>query len=378
MSKYVSDGNYYRILKNASNLLDKLPAGYYEVRQTSSSGFLLERHEPFIVTEKLYGTRPRDIEHVLKAFNTVQNRNLGVLLTGEKGLGKTLFAKILAIKAVEEGYPVLLVNEYFYGISEFIQSITQDIVLLFDEFEKTHDSTSSQQTLLSLLDGTAVGKKMFILTCNYINRIDGLIVNRPGRCHYQLRFENLSLEEITEYLRGQLPESRRSILPQVAAYAEMIHASYDVLRAFVFELSITDEPWLSAFSRLNTPDIEKIPMEFRLKMKGSDVFYTAQDYLLTKKQRQFITFSAAGHPDIRVEFMLRDIKSDNALAKMEVKNSDLRIFLPNGESDTEAFADLLILRKGDNVSENYESNRDYERMEEPTMFMDVPDEYEFE
>ena len=61
MSKYVSDGNYYRILKNASNLLDKLPAGYYEVRQTSSSGFLLERHEPFIVTEKLYGTRPRDI-----------------------------------------------------------------------------------------------------------------------------------------------------------------------------------------------------------------------------------------------------------------------------------------------------------------------------
>lgn len=377
MSKYVFDGIYYRNFKNASKLLDKLPAGYYEVRYTKSSGFLLEQHEPFIVTEKQYGTRPKDISHVLKAFNTVQNRNLGVLLTGKKGLGKTLFAKMLAVKAVEEGYPVIIVNEYFYGISEFIQNIAQDVVLLFDEFEKTHDTTSSQQALLSLLDGTAVGKKMFILTCNYINRIDSLIVNRPGRCHYQLRFESPSLSEITEYLNEQLPENRKDILPQVATYADMIHASYDVLRAFVFELSLTDEPWLSAFSRLNTPDMEKIPMEFLLKMKETDVLYRTSDCLLTKRQRQFITLSATGCPGIKVEFMLRDIKTDNALKKMEVKNTDIRVFLPDGEIATEEYADLIILRNGDNrleYRESHENNLDCE--EEPSPFTNIPDDLE--
>ena len=61
-----------------------------------------------------------------------------------------------------------------------------------------------QSGLLSLFDGTSQGKKLFIITCNSLSKLNDYLVNRPGRFHYHFRFEYPSSEEIMEYLTDKL------------------------------------------------------------------------------------------------------------------------------------------------------------------------------
>ena len=48
-----------------------------------------------MVKEKVYGIHPKKADKVFKAFTKFE-RNLGVILSGDKGIGKSLFARILA------------------------------------------------------------------------------------------------------------------------------------------------------------------------------------------------------------------------------------------------------------------------------------------
>lgn len=125
---------------------------------------------------------PEKAEKVLRSFKVFQ-RNLGVILSGDKGIGKSLFARLLSAKAVEAGYPVIIVDQAFPGIASYIESIEQEVVFLFDEFDKTfgsnHDS-DPQSTFLSLFDGTSQGKKLFIITCNSLHGLNDYMVNRPA------------------------------------------------------------------------------------------------------------------------------------------------------------------------------------------------------
>lgn len=101
---------------------------------------------------------------MLKTFSVFE-RNLGVILSGDKGIGKSLFARMLAEKAQDAGYPVLIIDQFIPGISNYIQSIDQEAVFLFDEFDKTFggvrpgdNETDPQASLLSMFDGTSDGK----------------------------------------------------------------------------------------------------------------------------------------------------------------------------------------------------------------------------
>ena len=48
------------------------------------------------------------------------DRNLGILLSGDKGIGKTLFLKMPAREAVKRGMIVIVVYRYYYGIGSFL------------------------------------------------------------------------------------------------------------------------------------------------------------------------------------------------------------------------------------------------------------------
>lgn len=65
------------------------------------------------------------------------DRNLGVILSGDKGIGKSMFGRMLSEMAVASGYPVLIVDTYYPGISSYLDSIQQEVVVFFDEFDKT-------------------------------------------------------------------------------------------------------------------------------------------------------------------------------------------------------------------------------------------------
>lgn len=164
--KAISTGNVYRIYDDTLKTYDKLPAQPYVVRFAMHTGFYLERYSDIEITEdKIYGVHPEKVLKVLDSFSRY-NRSLGVILSGDKGIGKSLFAKLLAIEAMKKGLPLIIVDRHIGGIASYLESIEQEVMVLFDEFDKTFGEVHSrdgeaspQSTLLTLFDGVSPGKK---------------------------------------------------------------------------------------------------------------------------------------------------------------------------------------------------------------------------
>ena len=238
----VNTGNTYKIYDDSMKTYNQLPPQAYTVCFSKMSGFFLSKYDDIEVNEKVYGVHLSKVGKVLGSFADF-NRNLGVILSGDKGIGKSLFAKLLAVGAVKNGYPVVIVNTYIPGIADYLGSIQQEVMVLFDEFDKTFNAKGSsdsmsdpQSEMLTLFDGLAQGKKLFVLTCNELRNLNGYLVNRPGRFHYHFRFEYPSADEIRQYLVDKLPESAYGEIPKVITFSRKVELNFDCLRAIAFEL----------------------------------------------------------------------------------------------------------------------------------------------
>lgn len=261
--RVVGQGDVFTIYSDALQTYEQLPPQVYNVRFRQRTGFYLELSAELEIKEtKIYGVHNEKCQKVLNSFKQF-NRNLGVILSGDKGIGKSLFAKLLAIKAISEGYPLLIVDSYIPGISSYLQSIEQECIIMFDEFDKTfgdikaEDGMSSPQTeLLTLFDGMAMGKKMFVITCNELRKLSEFLVNRPGRFHYHFRFEYPTPAEITEYMQDKLPRKYWGEINDVVSFSRKVKLNYDCLRAIVFELS-SGARFKDAIADLNIVNLEK-------------------------------------------------------------------------------------------------------------------------
>lgn len=223
----------------------KLSAGTYKIAFHKMKGFFLEKNEPIKIQEKIYGNLQNKVDKAFKTFKT-STRNTGIILSGEKGIGKTVFTNLLSKKCIENDMPVLIANNYIPGINDFINSIHQEVLVIFDEFEKTfkegsdddkHGLTSSQEQLLSLFDGQAYGKKMFVVTCNEVKKLNKFLLNRPGRFHYHFKLNNPNENEIREYLEENLLEEYKNAIDKVVTLSSFYSFTYDILRAFTSELN---------------------------------------------------------------------------------------------------------------------------------------------
>lgn len=237
--KAIQSGNQFRIFNNDMKTYDQIPAQTYLVEFSKEIGFYMSLYQEIHINEKVYGIHEQKVSKVLNSFK-IFNRNLGVILSGERGIGKTLFAKILASKAVEQGYPLIIVNTYFPGIAEYLNTIDQEVIILFDEFDKTFksgDNFDPQTEMLTLFDGVAQGKKLFVVTCNDLRGLNDYLVNRPGRFHYHFRFEYPTTEEIKVYMRDKLPPKRYcDEIDKIISFSQRVPLNYDCLRAIAFEM----------------------------------------------------------------------------------------------------------------------------------------------
>lgn len=237
----VKSGDKYQVYKDTLKTYKNLPVGTYEVNFDQMTGFYLVEHPDLVVTEdKIYGANVKKIEKTLKGFQSA-NRNFGIILSGGKGVGKSLFAKQLALKAMEHNYPIILINSYTPDIASFISSIDQEVVVLFDEFDKTfYDNSMSppQEELLPLFDGIDSGKKLFVITCNELNHLSEFLINRPGRFHYHFIFNTPTLNEIVEYMTDKLDKKYHYNIERIINFAKTVDLTYDMLRAIAFELNL--------------------------------------------------------------------------------------------------------------------------------------------
>lgn len=265
--KIVNTGNIYRIYDDNLRTFDELPVNTYQIGFSKMTGFFMEKRDNPSVDEKIYGVHLSKVEKIISSFK-VFNRNLGVILSGDKGIGKSVCAKLLAERGLKEGYPIIICSEYIPGIADYISSIKQEVIVIFDEFDKTFkcngsDSegniNDSQAEMLTLFDGMDQGKKLFIVTCNRLNNLNEFLVNRPGRFHYHLRFEYPTADEIREYLTDKLHEDRYNEIDKVISFAGRVDINYDCLRSIAFELNLgnTFEEAIKDLNIVNTDSADE-------------------------------------------------------------------------------------------------------------------------
>jgi hypothetical protein len=243
------DDNVLWPIPAAPNHEGKLPVGTYSVGFCQKGWFLTETTD-FKIEGKIYGDPTKNAERFLNTYDRRPN-STGVLLTGEKGSGKTLLGKMLSQKAAERGMSTLLVNNQYAGESFnlFIQSINEPCLVLFDEFEKNYDD-QHQQMLLTLLDGTAVTKKLFVITTNEKGRVNQYMQNRPGRIFYVVEYSGLTEAFIREYCEDTLQAKEHiSTICRLASLFETFN--FDMLKALVEEMNRYGETPHEALQLLN-------------------------------------------------------------------------------------------------------------------------------
>ena len=275
--KAISTGNEFSIYDDSLQVYDSLPAQSYRVVFSKQRGFFLEKYQSSDVNdEKVYGEHDAKVNKVMRAFSRT-NRNLGVILSGAKGIGKTLFAKILGLAAIKQGMPLLIVDHYVPGISVYLASIEQECMVVFDEFDKTfggvkqaEGAAEPQTEMLGLFDGIIGGKKLFVVTCNNTRNLSDYLLNRPGRFHYHFRFEYPTTVEIETYLKDKMPETTWGEIPAVLQFATRVPLNYDCLRAIAFELS-DGETFSAAIQALNILNIENYWYNLRVVFKNGEV-----------------------------------------------------------------------------------------------------------
>ena len=246
--KVINYGSNYDIYPNDIKTFDQLPKGTYKVMFNPQQGFSLTKvYNLENREEKYYGTHNSRIEKAIETYEEL-DRSMGILLSGSKGMGKSVFAAELS-EALNQTYsiPTIVVDTPYPGIGSFINSIEQEVMVLFDEFEKNfHSSTSensrggkgeSQESLLGLFDGSNYGKKLFVLAANDIDSISQYYLNRPGRFHYNFSFTSPSREDIKEYLEDNLEPQYTNIIPEIVEKTNIKSLSFDTLRALAFELN---------------------------------------------------------------------------------------------------------------------------------------------
>ena len=238
----VSAGSRFMVYGEDVQTYKILPPGAYKVEFSKMTGFSLSVHNDLLVKEKMYGTSYKKADKVMNTFNHL-NRNMGVILSGPKGVGKTMFARRLAELGKEQGLPLILVDAPYPGIEDFIESIEQECIVLFDEFEKTfrkakEEEGGPQERLLSLFDGIDGGKKLYVITCNRVSGLNEYFLNRPGRFHYHFILSTPTGNEVREYMEDNLDGDARKYIDNIVTLSSMSAFTYDVLRAIAFELNL--------------------------------------------------------------------------------------------------------------------------------------------
>ena len=213
-----------------------LPKGIYEVKLSMTGFYLSKIAESFTFDYKLYGLNKKFIDYVLKTYENTTG-NLGVLLDGIKGTGKTVTAKVLCNYLQ---LPVILVQSMGSDTNDKLikylsTAIDFDCIFFFDEYEKEFKDSSD---VLSFMDGTynSIYRKIFLLTTNELN-VDSNLLGRPSRIRYKKSFGNLS-EEVTRELLNDILEDKTAIEKVIELTHSMNIITIDLIKAIATEINI--------------------------------------------------------------------------------------------------------------------------------------------
>lgn len=233
---WLQKGTEFTLVEGEFDVVSKVKPGIYNITKDLQGWHLEKFQDKFEFPFKIYDLQTDFINYILKTYHHTQG-NLGVLMNGIKGSGKTVCAKVLA-NLLE--LPVIIIKSWGganQDMIEYIGSFNFDCVLFFDEFEKQFDEKDN--TILQIMDGvynSLESRRVFLLTTNELV-INRNLISRPSRIKYIRSFEDLGQDVVKEYLNDNL-ENKDEIEEVLSFIDTLADSTIDILKAIVTEINI--------------------------------------------------------------------------------------------------------------------------------------------
>lgn len=241
-------GNFYSVTEESYEIHENLPLGVYQLTKRLDGEYDLIKIKDLSLPNKLYGDLSI-VDKWIKSFNTF-DKNLGILLSGLKGSGKTIYAKKFCIDSKR---PVILINEPISG-EGFNRILSakelNGSVIFIDEYEKIYNDSDKENLLLSILDGQVDNHLAFVLTVNESNLVSSNIINRPGRIKYLKSFGSLDSDTIDQVIQDRLDNQKHKD-DLVSSLKKLDFITYDILNTIIDEINVFDEPASICCKNLN-------------------------------------------------------------------------------------------------------------------------------
>ena len=202
------------------------------------------------------------VERVLQNYLQADKNTTGVLLTGDKGTGKSVTAKIIASKA---NLPIVIINPDTEEnlLEGFFKEFDTPICILLDEVDKNF----STKNMLTFLDGMhKTAKKLVIMTANEEDGLSNFIKNRCSRIRYYRHYDmHDDAQEYAELIcEAKGIENKEEVVNFIVNNIK--YPSIDNISSFIDEVIFTKDWGLSLkevleFMNINVGESDYEPKE---------------------------------------------------------------------------------------------------------------------
>lgn len=294
----------------------------------------LEDFSEFDLPKKLYGD---DLDYLTnKVLHSFHNfgKNVGILLSGLKGTGKSVQLKHLAINS---NFPVIVVNTPYDGtlLLPFFESLPNSCLILFDEFEKVYNTQELQHSVLPLFDGVSTTPHIYALSVN--GEVSEFLMGRPGRVRYRKHYDTLGFDIVKEVVNDIVSTKRRAA--EVVSFLEIFPTlSMDVVTSFASEANLYKEETIGEIAKtfnIDDPFDHEYEILFEMSVitAKDETFVQIQDTLYDANYDPHYKESVYGNAEEKKEWLERTKKAlaHLGVTKMgaSIKTLCLKASIPN-------------------------------------------------